>query len=118
MSASGVIGKLGFSEPMATRPRFHANDISRDVLNVVPRAVEIEDARQRQTRADAGRRGLLPRAAHQSAVRDFRDRAEIERVHVEEIRATAARGVRRRSRGRHQRGRAAFRRALEANPAR
>ena len=85
MNAPRVIGKLGFSEPMAVRPRFHANDISRDVLNVVPRAVEIEDLRHRKDAPSLDAEGfcLVP---HQSSVRDFRDRAEIERVHVEEIR--------------------------------
>ena len=85
MSAPSVIGKLGFSEPMAARPRFHANDISRDVLNVVPRAVEIEDCAHRPVAPSLDAEGfcLVP---HQSGVRDFRDRAEIERVHVEEIR--------------------------------
>jgi hypothetical protein len=80
-----VIGSLGFSEPMASRPKFHANDISLDVLNVVPRAVPIEDLRGRVTAPslDIEGFGLYP---HQSAVRDFRDRGEVERVHVEEIR--------------------------------
>jgi|SRR5688572_19712128 len=85
MNAPGVIGKLGFSEPMPVRPRFHANDISRDVLNVVPREVEIEDLRHRKVAPSLDAEGfcLVP---HRSSVHDFRDRAEIERVHVEEIR--------------------------------
>ena len=70
---------------MPARPKFHANDIKLDVLNVVPRSVPIEDARQRQTPPSLDSEGfrLYP---HQSAVRDFRDKAELERVHVEEIR--------------------------------
>jgi len=85
MNAVNVIGKLGFSEPMNTRPKFHANDITRDVLNVVPRAVEIEDLRHRSVAPTLDGEGfcLVP---HHSLVRDFRDRGEIERVHVEEIR--------------------------------
>ena len=80
-----VVGVLGFSEPMATRPRFHANDVSRDVLNVVPRAVAIEDARQRNIAPSLDTDGfcLVP---HASAVRDFRDADEVQRVHAEEIR--------------------------------
>lgn len=78
-----VLGKLGFSEPMDERPKFHANDISRDVLNVVPRAVPIGDARTRELCLDVEGFRLVP---HVSAVRDFRDRSEIERVHVDEIR--------------------------------
>ncbi len=70
---------------MGTRPKFHANDTSRDVLNVVPRAVTIEDARQRATSPMLDREGFCLRA-HHSEVRDFRDADEIRRVHVEEIR--------------------------------
>jgi hypothetical protein len=80
-----VTGTLGFSEPMAVRPKFHANDKSLDVLNVVPRAVPIEDLRQRAPVPSLDVEGfrLYP---HRSAVRDFRDRAEVERVHMQEIR--------------------------------
>jgi hypothetical protein len=80
-----VVGNLGFSEPMTQRPKFHANDIARDVLNVVPRAVSIDDARARE-RAPALDVEGFRLVTHVSAVRDFRDRAEIERVHVDEIR--------------------------------
>lgn len=84
MTAS-VTAQLGFSEPMAARPQFHANDTSGDVLNVVPRAVPIDDARQWTPAPTLDCEGfrLVP---HSSAVRDFRDRAEVERVHIEEIR--------------------------------
>jgi hypothetical protein len=85
MNASRVTAKLGFSEPMNQRPRFHANDISRDVLNVVPHTVEIEDARRRTTAPSLDVEGFCLRA-HASRVRDFRDRDEIARLHVEEIR--------------------------------
>jgi hypothetical protein len=85
MNARSVIGTLGFSEPMPTRPRFHANDISRDVLNVVPRAVEIEDLRQRTVAPSLDVEGFCL-VGHQSVVRDFRDPGEIQRLHVDEIR--------------------------------
>lgn len=82
---TSVRATLGFSEPMSTRPIFHANDTTRDVLNVVPRSVSIEDARHRAGAPALDIEGfsLYP---HRSAVRDFRDRSEVERVHVEEIR--------------------------------
>jgi hypothetical protein len=85
MNAASVNGKLGFSEPMSVRPKFHANDTTRDVLNIVPHTVEIEDLRYRNIAPSLDAEGfcLVP---HQSSVRDFRDRDEIERVHVEEIR--------------------------------
>jgi hypothetical protein len=83
--AAGVVGTLGFSEPMAARPKFHANDTTLDVLNVVPRPVPIQDARHRVTSPSLDVEGfrLYP---HQSAVKDFRNRAEVEELHVEEIR--------------------------------
>ena len=85
MNPPSVIGKLGFSEPMSARPRFHANDTARDVLNVVPRAVEIEDLRQRTVAPSLDVEGFCL-VDHQSGVRDFRDAGEIERLHVDEIR--------------------------------
>jgi hypothetical protein len=85
VKSPGITAKLGFSEPMAARPRFHANDVSGDVLNVVQRAVPIDDARFRAQPPSLDREGFCL-VEHRSAVRDFRDRAEIERVHVEEIR--------------------------------
>jgi hypothetical protein len=85
VNAHSVAGKLGFSEPMATRPKFHANDISRDVLNVIPREVSIDDARHRMLAPSLDAEGFCL-VDHQSGVRDFRERTEIERVHVDEIR--------------------------------
>ena len=84
-NSRNVIGKLGFSEPADFRPKFHANDTARDRLNVIPRAVTIEDARLRATPPTLDVDGFCLQP-HASAVRDFRDRTEIERVHVEEIR--------------------------------
>lgn len=84
-STSTVFGSLGFSEPMAIRPKFHANNNTMDLLNVVPRSVPIEDARLRTAAPSLDIEGfrLYP---HHSVVRDFRDKAELERVHVEEVR--------------------------------
>jgi hypothetical protein len=84
-TANRVLGALGFSEPTGLRPKFHANDNTKDVLNVVPRAVPIEDVRRRGAPPSLDTEGfrLYP---HKSAVHEFRDRAELERVHIEEIR--------------------------------
>ncbi len=84
-TAHSVVGTLGFSEPMAVRPKFHANNNTLDVLNVVPHPVDIEDMRYRATPPSLDVEGfrLYP---HRSAVRDFRDRSELERIHGEEIR--------------------------------
>jgi len=82
-----VLGALGFSEPLGggARPKFHANDNTSDVLNVIPRTVPIENVRYRATppSLDIEGFGLY---SHKSAVRDFRDRSELERIHMDEIR--------------------------------
>lgn len=80
-----VTGTLGFSEPMSVRPKFHANDQTRDVLNVIPRPVPIEDLRYRATAPSLDGEGFRL-YSHRSEVRDFRDPAEIERLHMQEIR--------------------------------
>jgi len=64
------------------RPRYYANDHSRDVLDVVPVAMDIADARARApTLDDAG----FTLVAHPSAVTDFADRAAVEGVYRSEI---------------------------------
>lgn len=70
---------------MGVRPQYHANDIARDVLNVVPRAVPIEDLRRRATAPSLDAEGFRI-VGHASRVGDFRNREEIERVHHAEIR--------------------------------
>jgi hypothetical protein len=80
-----VTARLGFSDPMTARPKFHANDTSRDVLNVVQRAVPIADARFWPVAPSLDAEGFCL-VDHKSAVRNFRDRDEVERIHGEEIR--------------------------------
>jgi hypothetical protein len=81
----GTVGALGFSEPMDARPKYHANDTSLDVLNVVPRSVAISDARAWRTPASLDIEGfaLYP---HRSAVHDFRDAECVARDYANEIR--------------------------------
>ena len=60
------------------RPRYYANDHSRDVLDIAPVAMDIADARARApTLDDAG----FTLVAHRSAVTDFADRAAVEAVY-------------------------------------
>ena len=69
---------------MPARPRFHANDTSLDMLNVVPRAVTIRDARHRNSPPSLDAEGfcLYP---HRSAVRNFRNSEDIDRIHTAEV---------------------------------
>lgn len=65
-----------------SRPRYHANDFRRDVLDIAPVEMDIVDARGQDTTLDGAGFAL---AAHQSAVADFTDRAMVEAIHRQEI---------------------------------
>jgi hypothetical protein len=64
------------------RPRYYANDHSRDQVPLAPVEMDIIDARGSGTRLDEAGFTLLP---HQSSVADFTDRAAVEAVHRGEI---------------------------------
>lgn len=80
-----VVGTLGFSEPLAVRMKYHANDSSQDVMNVVQHAVPIRNARTSEPPPSLDAEGFTL-VRHRSAVRDWRDAEEVARVHHEEIR--------------------------------
>jgi hypothetical protein len=71
-----VPGRINYIGAMSERPRYHANDASRDVLALESHVVQIENVRARAEPPTLAREGfvLVP---HASAVRDFRDGAEI-----------------------------------------
>jgi len=64
------------------RPRYHANDTSRDLLEIVPVDVDIVDARGLATTLDGAGFMLVE---HGSRVADFADRAALEAMHRAEI---------------------------------
>jgi hypothetical protein len=76
---------MNFIGDMDARPRYHANDVSRDVLDLDSQMVEIEDVRDRAVPASLHAEGfaIFP---HQSVVRDFRNPDKVTRMHVPEIR--------------------------------
>ena len=84
MAVRAVDGGLNYIGPMTERARYFANDHSRDNLNIEPHTVRIEDARTLASPPGLDREGftLVP---HRSAVADFRDSAEVARVHAAEI---------------------------------
>lgn len=75
---------------MTERPRYFANDHSRDVLVLDPRTVPIEDARSRADAPSLEHEGFTL-VEHRSAVTDFRDRDEVAHVHPAEIEALVQR---------------------------
>jgi hypothetical protein len=64
------------------RPRYYANDHSRDVLDIVPVEMDIADARRAAPTLDGAGFTLL---AHRSAVADFSDRAAVDSRYRPEV---------------------------------
>ena len=65
--------RLNYIAPMSCRPRYYADDASRDVLTLDPRPVAIEDARRRAHSLSIEGFELV---SHKSAVENFQDPAE------------------------------------------
>jgi hypothetical protein len=64
------------------RPRYYANDHSRDVLDIVPVPMDITDARRQVMTLDGAGFTLL---SHRSAVADFADRPAVEMRYRAEV---------------------------------
>lgn len=64
------------------RPRYYANDHSRDVLDIAPVAMDVTDARAQPMTLDGAGFTLI---LHRSAVADFADRAAVEARYRPEI---------------------------------
>jgi len=77
-----VRATVNYTAPMDVRPRYHANDASRDVLILEPREVEITDMRGQVTDLDTDGFVLVD---HKSAVTDFGDREQVAALHQSEI---------------------------------
>lgn len=85
MTDSGTVtSTLGFSEMLDQRLEFFANDKSRDRMNVTQHEVQIENARNRDRLPSLESEGFAL-VQHKSAITDFRDEAEVERMHPAEI---------------------------------
>jgi len=76
--------RLNYIGSMTERPRYYANDCSRDIMPLDPRPMQIEDGRSQTQPHSLGREGfeLLP---HQSAVADFRNPQELLGLYKREI---------------------------------
>jgi hypothetical protein len=82
--ARSVTGLVNYIGEMAERPRYYANDHSRDILELDPRRIAIEDARVRIEAPSLAREGF-ELVAHTSEIEDFKDAAEVTRLHPTEI---------------------------------
>jgi hypothetical protein len=79
-----VTALVSYLGAMSERPRYFANDHSRDVLVLDRRRVSIEDARTRAAPPSLAHEGFAL-VEHHSAVSEFRDRDEVARSHPAEI---------------------------------
>jgi hypothetical protein len=79
-----VPGQINYIADMAERPRYYANDHSRDVLKLDPRTVLITDARSLGEPPSLRREGFQL-IQHKSAVADFRNAEEVAALHPAEI---------------------------------
>lgn len=79
-----VAGSVNYIGDMAERPRYFANDHSRDRLTLDARIIEVEDARARSEPPSLFREGftLVP---HTSAIADFRNAQDVQARHPAEI---------------------------------
>jgi hypothetical protein len=74
--------RIAYVSRGSRRPRYYANDHSRDVLDIAPVEMEIADARSTAPTLDGAGFTLL---AHRSAVADFADRAAVRACYRPEI---------------------------------
>src|SRR6201996_5350151 len=81
-----VPGRINYIADMAERPRYYANDHSRDRLTLDPRTVPITDARSLKTPPSLRVEGF-ELIRHASAVANFRDAEAVAAVHPPEIQA-------------------------------
>lgn len=81
-SARPTRAAIAYAGRAIARPRYYANDRSRDLLEIAPVEMEIADARVRHASLDADGFTLLE---HRSAVTDFTDRATAEAIYRDEI---------------------------------
>ncbi len=79
-----VTGNIVYLAPMTERPRFHANDHSRDNLVLETHAVTIADARSRPVPPSLDREGFAL-IQHRSGIADFRDMAGVMRAAPAEL---------------------------------
>jgi len=82
--ARSVEGLVNYIGEMAQRPRYYANDHSRDKLKLDPRKIAIEDARVRIEAPSLAREGF-ELVQHTSEIEDFKDTAQVTRLHPQEI---------------------------------
>jgi len=82
-----MLATINYAARSAVRPRYFANDSSRDTVVIDARRMEIADARDRAPRLD--REGFV-RVDHRSTIADFADADAVMAIHRDEIAALIA----------------------------
>ena len=85
MNDGVIAAAVPYAAAMSARPRFHANDASRDVLAIERLIMQVANARNANPPPDLEREGFQL-FQHRTTLVDFRDPAVIESRHVGEIR--------------------------------
>jgi len=86
VTANGTVsGTINYIARGGERPRYHANDSTRDTIVIDPQTMTIEDARRNDDPPRLDREGFA-RVDHVSAVVDFQDAEEVARVYADEAR--------------------------------
>ena len=73
-----VEASMNYLAPMTVRPRYHANDTSRDVLDLAPTIVPITDRRGEADAPRLDREGFVL-VRHPVEITDFADRESTDR---------------------------------------
>jgi hypothetical protein len=79
-----VEGRVHYTGAMSERPRYYANEHSRDVLALEERTIHIDDARARPVAPTLEREGFAL-IEHSNAVPDFRKAQTVARIYPAEI---------------------------------
>ena len=79
-----VAGRVNYTGAMTERPRYYANDHSRDVLALEERTIQVEDGRQQEGAPSLEREGFAL-IRHRSAILDFRNTAAVAQLYPAEI---------------------------------
>jgi hypothetical protein len=82
MNNIGTRAVIAYSGRGVDRPRYHANDHSRDVIEIVPVEMDLTVGRGREITLDGTGFTLV---GHRSVVADFTDRATVAALHCQEI---------------------------------
>jgi len=83
-SGPGVSAEVRYLGPMQERPRYHANDSTRDVLELESRRIEIANARLCVAAPELEEEGFQLRS-HHSALADFADERAVASRYVKEV---------------------------------